>query len=69
VRHRRGGDLPLDTFDEAIGREAVRHRDGVADGPGARSAVTDDGDVRTLPSMWPAHGGLDGFYIARLVRS
>src|SRR5437762_461923 len=46
VRYRRGGDLPLDTFDEAIGREAVRHRDGVADGQRARSAVPDDGDAR-----------------------
>ncbi len=34
--------------------------------PGLESALTKDGDVRTLPSMWPERGGLDGFYIARL---
>ena len=30
-------------------------------------AVTETGDVRTLPSMWADRGGLDGFFIARLV--
>lgn len=34
--------------------------------PGLDGALTRDGDVRTLPSMWPERGGLDGFYIARL---
>ncbi|TAJ36717.1 MAG: methyltransferase domain-containing protein [Reyranella sp.] len=34
--------------------------------PGLEDALTKDGDVRTLPSMWPERGGLDGFYIARL---
>lgn len=34
--------------------------------PGLDVAITRDGDVRTLPSMWPERGGLDGFYIARL---
>ena len=34
--------------------------------PGLDSALTKEGDVRTLPSMWPERGGLDGFYIARL---
>jgi len=34
--------------------------------PGLENALTKDGDVRTLPSMWPERGGLDGFYIARL---
>ena len=34
--------------------------------PGLDDAITRDGDVRTLPSMWPERGGLDGFYIARL---
>ena len=37
-----------------------------ADLPGLDGALTKDGDVRTLPSMWPERGGLDGFYIARL---
>ena len=34
--------------------------------PGLDGALTKNGDVRTLPSMWPERGGLDGFYIARL---
>jgi 16S rRNA (cytosine967-C5)-methyltransferase len=34
--------------------------------PDLADAVTPAGDVRTLPSMWPERGGLDGFYIARL---
>jgi len=34
--------------------------------PALEDAVTPQGDVRTLPSMWPERGGLDGFYIARL---
>lgn len=33
---------------------------------GLAEAITPAGDVRTLPSMWPEQGGLDGFYIARL---
>ena len=28
--------------------------------------ATDAGDLRTLPCHWPEHGGLDGFYAARL---
>lgn len=34
--------------------------------PGLDEAITRDGDVRTLPSMWAERGGLDGFYVARL---
>ena len=33
--------------------------------PGLAEAITKDGDVRTLPSMWPERGGLDGFFVAR----
>ena len=32
------------------------------------AAITRTGDLRTLPSMWPEHGGLDGFYAARLIK-
>jgi len=32
-------------------------------------AVRGDGDLRILPSMWAEDGGLDGFYVARLVRA
>ncbi|MBS0527607.1 MAG: RsmB/NOP family class I SAM-dependent RNA methyltransferase [Proteobacteria bacterium] len=34
--------------------------------PGLAEAITANGDVRTLPSMWADRGGLDGFYVARL---
>lgn len=35
---------------------------------GLDSAITDAGDLRTLPTHWPEKGGLDGFFIARLRR-
>jgi 16S rRNA (cytosine967-C5)-methyltransferase len=34
--------------------------------PGLTEAISPNGDIRTLPSMWPERGGLDGFYVARL---
>ena len=36
--------------------------------PGLEVAITDAGDLRTLPTHWPEAGGLDGFFIARLRR-
>lgn len=36
--------------------------------PDLESAITADGDVRTLPSYWEDRGGIDGFFIARLRR-
>ena len=39
-----------------------------AEMPGLEWTITPAGDVRTLPSMWPERGGLDGFYIARVTR-
>jgi 16S rRNA (cytosine967-C5)-methyltransferase len=50
--------------DKRLGRVPVQP----AELPGLDAALTSDGDVRTLPSMWPERGGLDGFYIARLSR-
>ena len=35
--------------------------------PGIAEFVTPDGDLRTLPSHWAGQGGIDGFFIARLV--
>jgi 16S rRNA (cytosine967-C5)-methyltransferase len=35
---------------------------------GCAEFLRPDGAVRTLPSHWPARGGLDGFYVARLRR-
>ena len=37
--------------------------------PDLREAVTDSGDLRTLPCHWASRGGIDGFYIARLRRT
>ncbi len=37
--------------------------------PGLGEAITPEGDVRTRPDMWADQGGLDGFFIARLVRA
>ncbi|MDE0201804.1 MAG: MFS transporter [Rhodospirillaceae bacterium] len=34
--------------------------------PGLTEAVTAAGDLRTLPCHWAEHGGMDGFYAARL---
>ena len=36
--------------------------------PGLVEALTPDGCVRTTPALWPARGGMDGFFIVRLVR-
>ena len=36
--------------------------------PGLREAATTAGDLRTLPCHWAEHGGMDGFYAARLRR-
>ena len=51
-----------------LAREPRLHRVPVqpAELPGLAEAITPAGDVRTLPSMWPERGGIDGFYIARL---
>ncbi|MFN7177803.1 MAG: RsmB/NOP family class I SAM-dependent RNA methyltransferase, partial [Thermaurantiacus sp.] len=37
--------------------------------PGLGDAITPEGDVRTRPDMWADKGGLDGFFIARLVKA
>lgn len=36
--------------------------------PDLPEAVTPEGDVRTHPGLWPEAGGMDGFFIAQLVR-
>lgn len=38
------------------------------EGGAPAEAVTVDGDLRILPSMWPEDGGLDGFFVARFTR-
>ncbi|NDH62843.1 MAG: methyltransferase domain-containing protein [Alphaproteobacteria bacterium] len=58
-------------IDALLGREPRLRRVPVqpAELPGLEIAIAKEGDVRTLPSMWPERGGLDGFYIARLMSS
>ncbi len=37
--------------------------------PDLDKTIRPDGSVRTLPSTWAPHGGMDGFFIARLSRT
>jgi 16S rRNA (cytosine967-C5)-methyltransferase len=37
--------------------------------PGLTSAITEVGFVRTTPALWPEHGGMDGFFIARFTKT
>ncbi|KPP82239.1 MAG: 16S rRNA (cytosine967-C5)-methyltransferase [Oceanicaulis sp. HLUCCA04] len=61
------GEAQIDAF---LKRTPAAHRMPV--GPdelsGLGDAATPDGDVRTRPDMWANEGGLDGFFIARLIR-
>jgi 16S rRNA (cytosine967-C5)-methyltransferase len=41
---------------------------GMNEAPELAEAITADGALRLLPSLWPERSGLDGFFIARLVR-
>ncbi len=36
--------------------------------PGLDEAITAEGALRTIPALWAGQGGLDGFFIARLIR-
>ena len=35
---------------------------------GMEECITPEGTLRTDPGLWPDHGGMDGFFAARLVR-
>jgi 16S rRNA (cytosine967-C5)-methyltransferase len=37
--------------------------------PGLAEAITPEGWLRTTPALWPAHGGMDGFFAARFTRA
>jgi 16S rRNA (cytosine967-C5)-methyltransferase len=54
----------------AIARGGLRHDpftpEELADLP---AALTPDGFMRTHPGLWPEHGGMDGFFAARLIRT
>jgi len=36
--------------------------------PELPEAVTAQGDISTHPGLWPERGGMDGFFIAQLVK-
>ncbi len=52
--------------DAAAGRLGLKHE--ALDLAALPEAVTPAKDIRTHPGLWPERGGLDGFFIARLVR-
>jgi 16S rRNA (cytosine967-C5)-methyltransferase len=52
------GPLQIEAF-------LARHREFARD-PIDSEFATAAGDIRTLPCHWPQHGGIDGFYVARL---
>ncbi|WP_084596652.1 RsmB/NOP family class I SAM-dependent RNA methyltransferase [Elioraea tepidiphila] len=37
--------------------------------PGLPEAITSEGVLRTTPALWPARGGMDGFFAARMIRT
>jgi 16S rRNA (cytosine967-C5)-methyltransferase len=37
--------------------------------PGMAEALTPEGEVRTTPALWGERGGMDGFFVARMIRS
>jgi 16S rRNA (cytosine967-C5)-methyltransferase len=37
--------------------------------PALPEAITPEGHLRTLPSLWSERGGMDGFFAARLIRT
>ncbi|MEJ0015130.1 MAG: transcription antitermination factor NusB [Acetobacteraceae bacterium] len=53
----------------AMARHGLRHdKFSPAELSDLPEALTPDGFLRTLPSMWAAQGGMDGFFAARLVK-
>jgi 16S rRNA (cytosine967-C5)-methyltransferase len=53
-------------IDAACARLGLRREP--LDLPELPDAVTPQGDIRTHPGLWPERGGMDGFFIARLVK-
>lgn len=53
----------------AAGAPLRRDPISTAEVPGLEAALTPLGELRTLPSLWPECGGLDGFFAARLTRA
>ena len=54
----------------AVARGDLRHEPfAPAELQALPEALMHDGFLRTLPSMWPEHGGMDGFFAARLIKT
>ena len=60
-----GDGVVVDTTRGADFGRVVKGPDEVG---GDTRLLTSDGDLRTFPSHWLEHGGMDGFYAARLTR-
>ena len=58
-----------DRIAAAVARGRLRHAPfTISELPGLHAAIAPDGTLRTHPALWPEHGGLDGFFVARLER-
>jgi 16S rRNA (cytosine967-C5)-methyltransferase len=53
----------------AAGLPLRRDQIAPAELPGLPEAITPEGYFRTTPALWPARGGMDGFFAARLIRT
>jgi 16S rRNA (cytosine967-C5)-methyltransferase len=54
----------------AVARGGLRHDPFIpAELAALPQALTPQGFLRTLPSMWPEQGGMDGFFAARLIKT
>ena len=61
------GPAPVEAF-LASAPEFVRLPVAADEVDGVGPFLTPDGDIRTLPSHFSGHGGIDGFYVCRLER-
>jgi len=55
----------IERRDKTLKRDPVRPEEL----PGLEEAITSDGYVRTTPALWKERGSMDGFFIARFVKS
>jgi 16S rRNA (cytosine967-C5)-methyltransferase len=63
-------DEGLERIDRALARGGLCHAPFLrAELPGLPDAITPEGFLRTHPGMWSTHGGIDGFFAARLIRT
>lgn len=64
------GETQIATFlTSPVGRKFKLMPIGANEVPGLGTALTAQGELRTLPCHWADLGGMDGFYVARLIRT